>query len=91
MTEVYGVVLTPIAERFSELEGYAEGERMAAEGRLTQIGFIRSCRREINEALLRAQAIGLQGPIVEQAEAAVNKVPRTFSSRWTFIELCRIT
>ncbi|WP_296604646.1 plasmid replication protein RepC [Roseibium sp.] len=90
LTEVYGVVLTPIAERFSELEGYAEGERMAAEGRLTQIGFIRSCRREINEALLRAQAIGLQGPIVEQAEAAVNKVPRTFSSRWTFIELCRL-
>ena len=90
LTEVYGVVLTPIAERFSELEGYAEGERMAAEGRLTQIGFIRSCRREINEALLRAQAIGLQGPIVGQAEAAVNKVPRTFSSRWTFIELCRL-
>ncbi|GAB2209076.1 plasmid replication protein RepC [Roseibium sp. ROS1] len=90
LTEVYGVVLTPIAERFSELEGYAEGERMAAEARLTQIGFIRSCRREINEALLRAQAIGLQGPIVEQAEAAVNKVPRTFSSRWTFIELCSL-
>lgn len=90
LTEVYGVVLTPIAERFSELEGYAEGDRMAAEGRLTQIGFIRSCRREINEALLRAQAIGLEGPIVEQAEAAVNKVPRTFSSRWTFIELCSL-
>ncbi|WP_229006703.1 plasmid replication protein RepC [Roseibium aggregatum] len=90
LTEVYGVVLTPIAERFSELEGYAEGDRMAAEGRLTQIGFIRSCRREINEALLRAQTIGLQGPIVEQAEAAVNKVPRAFSSRWTFIELCSL-
>jgi replication initiation protein RepC len=90
LTEVYGVVLTPIAERFGELEGYAEGERMAAEGRLTQIGFIRSCRREINEALLRAQVIGLEGPIVEQAEAAVNKVPRTFSSRWTFIELCSL-
>ncbi|UES60096.1 hypothetical protein GFK91_30615 (plasmid) [Roseibium aggregatum] len=90
LTEVYGVVLTPIAERFSELEGYAEGERMAAEGRLTQIGFIRSCRREINETLLRAQSIGLQGPIVEQAEAAVNKVPRAFSSRWTFIELCSL-
>ncbi|WP_082444841.1 plasmid replication protein RepC [Roseibium aggregatum] len=90
LTEVYGVVLTPIAERFGELEGYAEGERIAAEGRLTQIGFIRSCRREINEALLRAQVIGLEGPIVEQAEAAVNKVPRTFSSRWTFIELCSL-
>ncbi|WP_228873751.1 plasmid replication protein RepC [Roseibium aggregatum] len=90
LIEVYGVVLTPIAERFNELEGYAEGDRMAAEGRLTQIGFIRSCRREINEALLRAQSIGLQGRIVEQAEAAVNKVPRAFSSRWTFIELCSL-
>lgn len=86
----YGVVLSPIIERFSELEKMAEADRMALEMRNAEIDTIRALRRILKDRLAFAEAHGLQAEVISRSEATFKRIPRTFPKRISFIELCSL-
>ncbi len=92
LVDAYGIVLSPLIERFGEIEKMGEADALDLKLRTSEIGRIRSVRRGLKYLMGLAQAHGLEPSVTQPAETVIGRIPeRAFSKKaWPTISVCSL-
>jgi replication initiation protein RepC len=89
LVEAYGIVLTPLIERFAEIEKMGEGDALDLKLRRAEIGRIKALRRTLKYLVNQAHARIPGTDVIAAAEIVIGKIPeRTFGKKtWPAISV----
>ncbi|POF27758.1 plasmid replication protein RepC [Roseibium marinum] len=92
LVDAYGIVLTPLIERFADIEKMGEADAADLQLRSSEIGRIRSLRRVLSYLAEHAHAHDLSADVTCAAEKLLQRIPcRSFSKKaWPTIAVCSL-
>ena len=92
LVDAYGIVLTPLIERFADIEKMGEADTFDLQLRSSEIGRVRSLRRVLRYLAQQAHAHDRGTDLARSAEILLGRIPgRSFSKKaWPTIAVCSL-
>lgn|GEM_PF-2596863 len=92
LVDAYGIVLSPLIERFADIEKMGEADAFDLQLRSSEIDRIRSLRRVLSYLAQQARAHAPDADVTRSAENLLCRIPgRSFSKKaWPTIAVCSL-